>query len=429
MRIACLAATDQLGGAEIALLEMIRSVRRHRPEWSFAVILPGTGPFHDACVRDGIGCEVLPLPAALARLGEAAMAKEPWPSARLAAATQLLPAAPRIPSHVNQLKRTLRRINPSVIHSHGVKAHILGALCTERTPLIWHLHEYVSGRPVSLRLLRLLAHRCAAIVANSKSVASDAQEALGTVGAIHAIHNAVALDRFDPHGDVIDLDRLSGLGRPSEPIVRVGLLSTFGRWKGHETFLRALAELSPGLSVRGYVIGDPLYRTAGSQYTRAALEDLASSLGLGTRVGFTGFQRADRALRSLDIVVHASTEPEPFGLVIAEAMACGKPLVTTGLGGASEIVSDGVDALVTRPGDPRALAAAIRRLAINPILREGLGRRARESAMVRFNPERLAASLITLYEHCASQRRSQRPRDDGKQAKNPERAAPSFECR
>jgi glycosyltransferase involved in cell wall biosynthesis len=416
MRIACLAATDQLGGAEIALLEMIGSVRRHRPDWSFVVILPGTGPLLDACAREGISCEVLPFPAAIARIGESAMARQPWPSARPAATTQLLSAALRVPSHVRRLRRTLQRCNPSVIHSHGVKAHILGALCSERTPLIWHLHEYVSVRPVSLRLLRRLAHRCAAIVANSESVARDAQEAFRTVGAIRAIHNAVALERFDLHGDSIDLDRLSGLERPTQPIVRVGLISTFGRWKGHDTFLRALAELPPELPLRGYVIGEPLYRTAGSQHTRAALEDLASSLGVGKRVGFTGFQRADHALRALDIVVHASTEPEPFGLVIAEAMACGKPLVTTGLGGASEIISDGVDAFVTPPGDHRALAAAISRLASDSNLRGRLGRRARESALIRFNPERLAASLITLYEHSASQRPSQRVMGHGQGA-------------
>ena len=401
MRIACLAATDQLGGAEIALLEMIGSVRRHRPDWSFDVILPGSGPLLDACTRDGISCEVLPLPASIARLGEAGMAGQSRVSARPAAAAHLLSAALRVPLHSRRLKRTLRRCHPAVIHSHGVKAHILGALCSGPTPLIWHLHEYVSGRPVSLRVLRRLAHRCAGIAANSESVARDAEAALGTVGAIRTIHNAVDLHRFSPDGDAADLDRLSGLDRQARPVVRVGLVSAFGRRKGHETFLRALAELPPELPLRGYVIGGPLYRTAGSQHTRSSLEGLALSLGLADRVGFTGFQRADHALRALDIVVHASTEPEPFGLVIAEAMACARALVTTGLGGASEIVRHGVDALVTPAGDHQSLSTAIRLLATDVDLRGRLGARARQSAVMRFAPDRLAASLITLYELAA----------------------------
>ena len=420
MRIACLAASDQLGGAEIALLEMIASVRRHRPDWSFTVILPGAGPLLDACARDGVSCEVVPFPAAIARLGESAMTRQRGPAARSAAAARLLSAALQVPSHVRRLKTTLRRFNPSVIHSHGVKAHILGALCCKRTPLIWHLHEYVSVRPASRWLLRRLADRCTAMVANSESVARDAQAALSAVGTIRTIHNAVDLQRFGIHGDTIDLDRSSGLDRPDRPIVRVGLVSTFGRWKGQETFLRALADLPVELPVRGYIVGGPLYQTAGSQNTRAALESLSLSLGLGSRVGFTGFQRADHALRALDIVVHASTQPEPFGLVIAEAMACARPLVTTGLGGAREIVSNGFDALVTPPGDHRALAAAIRHLATDADLRARLGSRARESAMIRFNPERLAASMIVLYEHTAS-RSWPTPRV--------ERTAPSHEYR
>ena len=99
-----------------------------------------------------------------------------------------------------------------------------------------------------------------------------------------------------------------------------------------------------------------------------------------------------------------STLAQSFGLVIAEAMACGRTLVTTGLGGAREIVSDGVDALVVPPGDHRALASAIYRLAIDTDLRDRLGSHARASAMVRFNTERLAPSLIALYEQATSAR-------------------------
>ena len=74
------------------------------------------------------------------------------------------------------------------------------------------------------------------------------------------------------------------------------------------------------------------------------------SLGLGPRVGFTGFvPDSSSAIRSLDIVVHASTDPEPFGLVIAEAMACGKAVVASGAGGAIELT----EACATRR-DPQA---------------------------------------------------------------------------
>ena len=141
--------------------------------------------------------------------------------------------------------------------------------------------------------------------------------------------------------------------------VRVGLLATFARWKGHDVFLRALAAIPREMPVRGYVIGSAVYDTAGSQHTVEELQTLADRLGLGDRVGFTGFLPAAPAMRALDVVVHASTRPEPFGLVIAEAMACGRAVITSGSGGARELVEAGQDALVHTPGDAAGLSRDI----------------------------------------------------------------------
>ena len=95
-------------------------------------------------------------------------------------------------------------------------------------------------------------------------------------------------------------------------------------------------------------------------------------------------------MRALDVVVHASTRPEPFGLVIAEAMACGRAVITSGTGGAGELVRDGVDAVTHRPGDAVDLASRIERLAADAALRARLGRAARDTAERRFDAARLA---------------------------------------
>jgi glycosyltransferase involved in cell wall biosynthesis len=177
---------------------------------------------------------------------------------------------------------------------------------------------------------------------------------------------------------------------------RVGLLATFARWKGHDVFLRAVRQTT--VPFRAYVIGGPVYDTAGSQLTIEELRGRARSLGIADRVGFTGF--ADRpapALRALDVVVHASTEPEPFGLVIAEGMACGRAVIVSRAGGAAEIVEDGVDALTATSGDAADLARAIDRLAGETALRQRLGAEARRAAVRRFDPAVFAAAFIDLY--------------------------------
>jgi glycosyltransferase involved in cell wall biosynthesis len=154
--------------------------------------------------------------------------------------------------------------------------------------------------------------------------------------------------------------------------------------------------------VRGYVIGDSIYQTDASQHSVAALRAMASRMGLNGNIGFTGhIADVPAALRSLDIVVHASVEPEPFGLVIAEAMACGRPVIVSHAGGAAEIARAG--ALFHTPGNATELAQRITRLVNEPMLRGALSRAGRSAAEQLFSRKRLAEGLIPVYESVVSQ--------------------------
>ncbi len=119
---------------------------------------------------------------------------------------------------------------------------------------------------------------------------------------------------------------------------------------------------------------------------------------LTDKVGFTGFvEDPASATRALDIVVHASTQPEPFGLVIVEAMACGRALIASPIGGATEILELGKNALGHPPGNAAALAERIAELASNPELRSRLGKAGRATSETRFDRSRLASDLIPIY--------------------------------
>jgi glycosyltransferase involved in cell wall biosynthesis len=121
---------------------------------------------------------------------------------------------------------------------------------------------------------------------------------------------------------------------------------------------------------------------------------MVRTLGLEGRVGFTGFvSDMPAAYRALDIVVHASTRPEPFGLVIAEAMACGRAVVATPAGGAAELFEPGVHAISAEPASPDALLEAIAQLVNDAPARQALGERARAHARQHFNQSRFAADL------------------------------------
>jgi glycosyltransferase involved in cell wall biosynthesis len=398
MHVVYLVSSAQLGGTEASVFEMIGSLREAHPDWSFRVVTPADGPFVARLQAAGTTVHVLPFPAALARLGEAGrMASVPG---RVRFAFAFLRAALPAVFYSRRLKRTLASEGPvSVVHAHGFKMQVLAVRALPPgAALVWHVHDYVSPRRLSAHLLRLFAPQCTVIIVNSMSVAADVRRVCGPAVRVETVYNAVDLRRFSPEGPAIDLDALGGAAPAAPRTIRVGLLGTFGRWKGHRVFLRALAALPRELGIRGYIIGGPQYQTAGSQETEASLRRVAGELGLADTVVFTGpVDEPARALRALDIVVHASTEPEPFGMVIAEGMACGRPVVFALAGGTPEIVQDGVDALGHTPGDASELADRLRQLAADPALRERLGLEARRSAERRFDRSRLAIELTPLY--------------------------------
>ncbi len=377
------------------LLQILAALGRSRPAWPLHVVLPGTGPLADRAVALGAQVVAVPMPLSLSRLGDWGMTGR-----GSALALRLLRAAADLPAYERRLREVLSVIGPDVLHTNGFKAHIVGARARRTCRgLVWHVHEYAGDRPMTRRLLRRYARRAGAIVANSESVAADVRGITGPAADVRVIYNAVDLVRFSAAGPVIDLDARCGLVRAPAGTVRVGLVATFSRWKGHETFLRAMAALRPRLPVRGYVVGGALYDTDGSQHSAEEVRALATSLGLDGRVGFTGFvDSVDGVMRALDVVVHASTRPEPFGLVIAEAMACGRAVITSGTGGAAELVRDGIDAVTHRPGDPADLASRIERLVDDAPLRARLGRAARDTAVRRFDAARLGDEFAGTYE-------------------------------
>lgn len=396
MRLAFVSVSGQLGGSEGVLLQLIEQIRRLRAHWDVHLVVMSEGPLAGRALALGARVTTVPLPAAVARIGE-------WGSRgrALRVALQVAGALGEILAYRREVARALDSLQPDILHTNGFKAHAVTARMRTRAVRVWHVHEYVSRRPLTRRLLRLYGGVPEVIVANSLSVANDVTRitAERMRRPVRVIYNGVDLDRFSPHGAVADIDAACGLPPAPEGTIRVGLVATFARWKGHETFLRALARLPEDAPVRGYIIGGAVYDTPGSQWSLDELRAKAREVGADARVGFTGFQSdAPAFLRALDVVVHASTEPEPFGLVIVEAMATGKAVVTSGTGGAEEIVTQGRTALVHRAGDSSSLAEGIERLARDASLRARIGAAGREEVLSRFQGARFGDAFVNLYE-------------------------------
>ncbi len=387
LRITHLTASGALGGAERVALECMHAARTW-PGVQSSLIALGAGPVTRAAAELGVHASHVEAPSEVASLGDAF-------SSAGATVSAMVPVLRRFPAFYRRFADAVRATEPDVIHSHGIKTHVLSALMRPRPTVVWHIHDYLGTRSMSSRLARVMGTRCALAIAVSESVAADARTVLPKSVPVIAVNNAVDVDRFVPGGPSADLDALAGFPPAPAGTIRIGLPATFARWKGHEVFIEAISRIDRP-DIRAYVIGDAIYETQNSQWTRDELDALVRHRGVSARVGFTGaIHDMPAAYRALDIVVHASTRPEPFGLVIAEAMSCGRAVVAAPAGGAGELFADGVNAIAAHGGDPEALANALEQLIDQPERRLALGSAARQHAVQAFGRPRFAHALST----------------------------------
>lgn len=391
MRILFTNPIGGIGGAEKVLLSLLIALRQSLPQAELSLLVCTDGALVQQATALGVKVQVLPLPERLSQTGDSRLKGNRKLGALINLGWTLAIALPELFRYLITWRRTIQHFKPDLIHSNGIKTHLLlGLSQPARVPLIWHIHDFYGSRPLVAKGLNWFSCRATAAIAISKAIAEDTQATLPGLP-VTVIYNRIDTDYFSPAPAVND----------QTTSLRVGLVATFARWKGHEIFLEAAAlvvEQRPDLAVQFEIVGGAIYQTAGSQYSQAELETKATQLGLRDRVVFRGFQTdIAKAYRELDIVVHASMQPEPFGLAIVEAMACGKPVIVSQAGGAAELFTDRYDALGVPPGDSKALAAAILELAQHPDFRYRLGTNARKTVLERFDQHHLGEELLPFY--------------------------------
>jgi glycosyltransferase involved in cell wall biosynthesis len=400
MRILFLNPLGELGGAELSMLDLIASLLAAHRGLQVGMIAGAEGPLVERARELGAEVSVAPLPSKLSLIGDHCASGATVGDHTIAAlAAKLSAAIPATAGYAALLRRRIAAFRPDLIHTNGFKMHVLGVWAApRRVPVVWHIRDYVSRRPMMSKLMRAHVGGAASAIAISRSVAEDLGRACNSRLNVTHVYDGIDLERFSPDGPKADLDSLSAMPPANPETVRVGLVATMARWKGHEVFLRAMSFLRPSLPIRAYIIGGPVYSTVGSQTSIDELRHIAHECGVAGRVGFTGFV-ADpgSAMRALDVVVHASTEAEPLGRVIVEAMACRRPVIASDAGGASELINHDVDALAFRPGDVAMLTRRIRDLASDRAMRARLGAAGHAKARQSFDRARLASEVVPVY--------------------------------
>jgi glycosyltransferase involved in cell wall biosynthesis len=183
----------------------------------------------------------------------------------------------------------------------------------------------------------------------------------------------------------------------AEDIPVVGMIGRISPWKGQEVFIRAAAILrSEGVACQFVAIGG-VFDNERNHLDR--LNETIRSLDLDNLVKIESFRKDARELiAAFDVFVLPSILPEPFGLVVAEAMAAGKPVIATAHGGPTEMVVEGETGFLIPPNDPPALASAIKNLLAHPEEAVKLGKAGRRRFLDHFEMREYVQRIEKLYE-------------------------------
>lgn len=308
-----------------------------------------------------------------------------WLGFALLLARRVWPRARALRRMIDQRKIDLLHTNIRVGHDREA---ILAAQMAG-IPCVCHVRDFEQLNWFD----RQLAARASACIYISQAVQRCHLEAGVPRKKGHVVYNGVDCAAFSATRDVQEARRSLGV-EGSEPLV--GIVGRLERWKGQHVFLEAMAMVIDQLPrVRGVVIGDPVpYDLA----YRDQLLALRQQLELGERVSFRDFrQDLPTVMAALDVLVLASTSPEPFGRVLIEAMAAAKPVVATDAGAVPEIVRHGVEGLLVPVGDAQALAGAMVQLLGDPGLAQTMGQRGQLTVRERFGVQQYVDGVQTVY--------------------------------
>jgi glycosyltransferase involved in cell wall biosynthesis len=279
-----------------------------------------------------------------------------------------------------------------IIHAHHPVSglYCLPAVRSLGLPLVLHVHDGPPVKPLYALALRRVARRAKKIICVSSAAKRTLEISGWHGGQVKVIHNGVDPLFLGP----APLPAADVVG----PGPHVAVFGVIEPRKGQDVFLQAAKELaSDWPNAHFWIIGARNFRDKANY--GAQLDTMCASGPLAGRVTFTGF-RSDIAslMQAMDVVTLTSVSHETFGMTLVEAMALGRPVVTSGIGATAEIVADGDTGLVVPIKDSKALARAIAR-ALGPMGRQ-LGIRAAVEVRARFSPAAFCDELAAVYDEC-----------------------------
>lgn len=306
----------------------------------------------------------------------------------------------RIFIYICRLASFIRANKIDMVHTNSLKADIIGGAAARLAgrAVIWHVRDRIEDDYLPKRVVRVFRWLSRVmpnyVIANSEATLRTLR--LGKCVRGTSIPSGLEIRRRT--AVVHDGTGSAAFAEPksSRSQYRVGLVGRISPWKGQHIFIQAAALVKKRFPEAMFsIIGAALF---GETRYDQEVRRLPGQLGIQENVEFCGFRNdIQNAIAELDLLVHASTIGEPFGQVIIEAMAAGKPVIATNGGGVPEIVENGRTGILVPMADAEAMAAAICQILSDPLKAKAMGMRARQRVADRFTIEQTARRVEAVY--------------------------------
>lgn len=374
MKVCFISHTSQMGGAERALLELIGAIKKRGVKCY--VILPRKGPIINELKRLNVKFDIIPWRLWMGK---------PFPLWQRLGKT----LANLIMLSSILIARKIRKWHCDLVYTNSITVCV-GAFAAKmlRLPHIWHIHEvgfgkhgmeFYFGTQLSLWVVNTFSNIC---IVNSKYVERKYKPYI-TPSKFNIIYQSVTAHNFN-------IENILPIENAKEKF-RCVIVGHLHEAKGQKEAIRSIAELRDTGIVTELIIvgdGDPIYRMH--------LHELVAEMKLEDRVKFAGYAENPLPVMQNSDVVLMCSRYEAFGRVTVEAMKVGKPVIGARSGGTMELIQDGINGFLYKPGDYKNLAEKIKYFHKDSQLAEQMGLNGYRWASKRFTQDRYGEEVLSI---------------------------------
>lgn len=378
--IVFLHSSSELYGSDRSLLNLVKNLDKDK--FNITVILPEDGPLVDK-INSFDNVEVIINELAVLRrknLSLSGMSKY---------FIELMRSIKFINNLIKEKSIDIVYTNTSVIFVGGISAKI----CKVKS--VWHIREIIKSKYERFLVSKIVNIFSDYIIANSKATAEAISK---NKDKVKVVYNAIDIEKNSGLEDIDEVYKeVAATIVKSNNKIKIGMAGRINRWKGQKLFVDMAKLVSEENDNVEFLIAGDVYK--GEDYILDDLKGYILESGVKDKIGLLGqVDNMSNFYKKLDIFVLPSIQPEPFGLVVIEAMNNKLPVVATNHGGPVEIIDNNIDGFLVDYKDAREMAQVVNKLIKDKELRNYIATNAEKKVKEKFNVSRYVDEISYILE-------------------------------